>query len=151
MWGPQRLLHELERRGVTPLPSRSAVYRILVRRGLIEPRAARKRRYKRWERDAAMQLWQIDVMGGVFLADGAEVKVVTGVGDHSRYCVLATVVARATARAVCSAFADAMRRHGVPEEVLTDNGKQFTGRFTNPARPRCCSNGSCEKTASRKG
>ncbi|MGH3923188.1 MAG: helix-turn-helix domain-containing protein, partial [Pseudonocardiaceae bacterium] len=98
-WGPQRLLHELQRCGVTPLPSRSAIYRLLVRRGLIEPRAARKRRYKRWERDTPMQLWQIDVMGGVFLADGTEVKVVTGVDDHSRLCVLATVVVRATARA----------------------------------------------------
>jgi hypothetical protein len=25
-----------------------------------------------------------------------------------------------------------MTRHGVPSEVLTDNGKQFTGRFTKP-------------------
>jgi transposase InsO family protein len=98
------------------------VYRLLVRRGLIEPKAARKRRYKRWERDSAMQPWQIDVMGGVLLSDGTEVKIITGVDDHSRYCVLSTVVTRATSWAVCAAFADAMRRHGVPEEVLTDNG-----------------------------
>ena len=26
-------------------------------------------------------------------------------------------------------FAEALRRYGVPEEVLTDNGKQFTDRF----------------------
>ena len=103
-----------------------------MRRGLIEPRAQHRRRYKRWERDAAMQLWQVDIMGGLFLADGTEVKVVTGIDDHSRFCVLATVVVRATSRAVCSAFADAMRRHGMPEEVLTDNGKQFTGRFNKP-------------------
>jgi transposase-like protein len=131
-WGPQRLLHELERRGVEPVPSRSAIYRLLVRRGLIEPRSQRQRHTKRWERDAAMQLWQVDVMGGVFLVDGSEVKVVTGIDDHSRFCVLATVVPRPTARAVCSAFAGAMRRYGVPEEVLTDNGKQFTGRFNKP-------------------
>ena len=36
---------------------------------------------------------------------------------------------RATGRAVCLAFADALRRYGVPDEVLTDNGKQFTDRF----------------------
>jgi hypothetical protein len=30
---------------------------------------------------------------------------------------------------VCEALAAAMRRYGVPEEVLTDNGRQFTGRF----------------------
>ena len=36
---------------------------------------------------------------------------------------------RATARPVCEAFLAAMRRHGVPEQVLTDNGKVFTARF----------------------
>jgi transposase InsO family protein len=30
---------------------------------------------------------------------------------------------------VCQALAEAMRRHGVPEAILTDNGKVFTGRF----------------------
>ena len=56
-------------------------------------------------------------------------KVVTGVDDHSRYCVIASVVERATGRAVCAAFARALQRFGVPQEVLTDNGKQFTDRF----------------------
>ena len=47
-------------------------------------------------------------------------KVVTGVDDHSRFCVMATVVPRATGRAVCLALAEALRRYVVPEEVLTD-------------------------------
>ena len=76
-----------------------------------------------------MQLWQLDIVGGLMLADGAECKVVTGVDDHSRYCVIAAVVPRATGRAVCLAFAAALARFGVPDEVLTDNGKQFTDRF----------------------
>jgi transposase InsO family protein len=58
-----------------------------------------------------------------------EAKVVTGIDDHSRFCVSAAVTERATARAVCLAFAQALQRFGVPEEVLTDNGKQFTDRF----------------------
>ena len=39
------------------------------------------------------------------------------------------VVERATGRAICLAFAQALERYGAPEEVLTDNGKQFTDRF----------------------
>jgi len=35
-WGPLRLVHELGRGGVTPVPSRMSVYRVLVRHGLIE-------------------------------------------------------------------------------------------------------------------
>ena len=39
------------------------------------------------------------------------------------------LVARATARPVCDALREALRRHGVPEQILTDNGKVFTARF----------------------
>lgn len=53
----------------------------------------------------------------------------TGIDDHSRFCVCCGVMARATARPVCAWFAAALERHGVPEEVLTDNAKVFTNRF----------------------
>ncbi|RSM75568.1 IS481 family transposase [Kibdelosporangium aridum] len=133
-WGPRRLVHELARREVEPLPSRSTVYRVLLRAGLLEPVSRKRKRseYRRWERSAPMQLWQMDIVGGVFLTDGTEVKIVTEIDDHSRFIVCCQVVARATGRAVSAAFAHALRRYGVPGEVLTDNGKQFTGRFGGP-------------------
>ncbi|MFF4040647.1 IS481 family transposase [Streptomyces sp. NPDC001816] len=135
-WGPRRLVHELERRGITPVPSRATVYRVLVRNGLVEPGVRKRRRsdYRRWERSTAMELWQMDIVGGVLLADGSECKMVTGIDDHSRFMVIAKVVQRATARAVCLAFGEALVRFGVPGEVLTDNGKQFTARFS-PGKP----------------
>src|SRR6185437_12353897 len=110
------------------------VYRVLVRNQLIEPRSRRRRRqdYTRWERPVPMQLWQLDVTASAFLAGGTEVKIVTGLDDHSRYCVIARAVMRATARPVCRAFVDAMAVYGVPEEVLSDNGTVFTGRFIRP-------------------
>ncbi|MFI0454616.1 IS481 family transposase [Actinomadura sp. 6N118] len=130
-WGPVRLVHELGRFGVEPVPSRMSVYRVLVRHGLVQPGRGRRKReeFRRWEREEPMALWQMDIVGGVLLADGTECKVVTGVDDHSRFCVIASVVTRATGRAVCLAFASALRQFGVPNEVLTDNGKQFTDRF----------------------
>ena len=130
-WGPSRIRWELERAGVVPLPGRSAVYRALIRHGLVDPKKRKRRRedYRRWERGRAMQLWQMDVMGRVHLADGREVKVVTGIDDHSRFIVCAQVVVRATARPVCLALAGALRCHGIPEQILTDNGKVFTARF----------------------
>jgi transposase InsO family protein len=130
-WGPRRLVHEASRAGVEPTPSRSGIYRALKRAGLIEPEARRRRdrRFKRWERGGAMELWQMDVVGGVLLADGREAKVLTGIDDHSRFVVCAGLMLRATSRAVCRHFAEALARHGVPQEVLTDNGKVFTGRF----------------------
>ena len=68
-------------------------------------------------------------MGNVKLTSGLALSVVTGVDDHSRFCVLAKVVARATARPVCDALLEALNRHGIPEQILTDNGKVFTGRL----------------------
>jgi len=78
-WGPRRIAHQLATAGVEPPPGRSSIYRCLTRHGLIELRRRRKRReeFRRWERDRPMQLWQMDVMGGVELDDGTELKVVT--------------------------------------------------------------------------
>jgi transposase InsO family protein len=130
-WGPRTLLHYLERDGVEHLPGRSSVHRCLIRHGLIEPHKRRRKRadYRRWERLRSMELWQMDVMGGVRLAGGHELKIITGIDDHSRFCVCAHLTPRATARPLCEAFLAAMRRHGAPEQVLTDNGKVFTARF----------------------
>lgn len=130
-WGPRRILHQLGRLGVDPLPGRSSIYRCLKRHNLVELRRRKKRRdeFRRWERDRPMQLWQMDVMSGVMLDDGTDLKVVTGIDDHSRFCVAAGLLQRATARAVCEVFKKAMLSYGVPDEVLTDNGKVFTGRF----------------------
>jgi len=55
---------------------------------------------------------------------------VTGIDDHSRFCVIARLVKRATAQPVCDALLHGLRAHGVPDAILTDNGKVFTGRFT---------------------
>lgn len=130
-WGPRRIEHQLGRLGLDPVPSRSAIYRCLKRHRLVELRRRRKRReeFRRWERERPMQLWQMDVMGGVLLSDDTELKVVTGVDDHSRLCVAAGLVERATSKAVCAVLAQALSRWGIPDEILTDNGKVFTGRF----------------------
>ena len=130
-WGPIRLLDQLRRRGYRNLPSHMAIYRALLRHGAIEAKDQRKRlaTYKRWERGRPMELWQLDVVGGVLLDDGTECKILTGIDDHSRFCVASGVMVRATGRPVCGFFVQALERHGIPEEVLTDNGKVFTNRF----------------------
>jgi hypothetical protein len=74
----------------------------------------------------------MDTVGGFLLADGRKAKALTGIDDHSRYCVSAFLMLRETAPRVCDGLALAMRTYGVPEEILTDNGKVFTGRFNRP-------------------
>lgn len=132
-WGARRIVYELAQRDVQPVPSRATVHRVLTRNGLVDPEVQQhKRQYKRWQRAAPMHLWQLDIVGGLPLADGRECKLLTGIDDHSRFIVIAAVLAAPSSRAVCAAFAAAMRRYGVPSEVLTDNGGQFSGRHHRP-------------------
>ena len=71
----------------------------------------------------------MDIVGGVMLAGGGEAKIVSRIDDHSRFVISAHVVARATAGPTCDALTKAMRAYGCPEQILTDDGKVFTGRF----------------------
>jgi transposase InsO family protein len=130
-WGSDRIGYQLARDGVVPVPGRSSIYRALMRNGLVVPGQRRRRRvdYRRWERARPMELWQMDVVGGFHLVDGTELKAVSGIDDSSRFGVSAKLVPRATAKPVCEALLAALRRHGIPEQILTDNGKVFTGRF----------------------
>jgi transposase InsO family protein len=133
-WGPRRLAAELGRRQVSPAPSESAVYRCLVRAGVIDPLRRHRRRetWKRWERGEPMELWQMDVVGGFLLADGTTAKALTGIDDHSRFCVSAKLMPRERTQTVCDGLSEALRTHGVPQQILTDNGKVFTGRYAHP-------------------
>lgn len=137
IWGPRTIAYYLAKEGTEPLPGRSSIYRCLLRHRLIDPQKRRRRRedYRRWERSRAMELWQMDIMNGVRLEDGAELSIVTGVDDHSRFCVCAHLTPRATARPVCEALLEALERHGAPQQILTDNGKGFTGRFGRGSGP----------------
>jgi transposase InsO family protein len=141
-WGSRRIRLEMLRkpgpwaREGLVVPSERTINRILHRQGLLRARPRKRPRdsYVRFERPGPMQLWQMDIVNGIRLVNPVtgelrEAKVVTAVDDHSRYCVIAKVAERATSRAVCLALAEALARFGVPEEILTDNGKQFTDRF----------------------
>ncbi len=48
------------------------------------------------------------------------------------FCVSARLMPRERTQLVCDGLAAALRVHGVPEQILTDNGKVFTGRFHHP-------------------
>lgn len=165
-WGAKRIRLQLLRGGpawnvgavldAEQVPSEATINRILRRAGLVKGRPRKRSRdsFVRFERPGPIQLWGIDIVGGVQLVDVVsgevrEAKVVTGVDDHSRFAVMAAVVERATARAVCLAFAQALARYGVPQEVITDNGKQFTDRFSRygPSRGEVLFDKICRKNA----
>src|SRR5215204_2442590 len=121
-WGPRRIAVVINQRLGVGSVTESSVYRCLRRAGLIEPDGRRRRRrdWKRWERGRPNELWQMDTVGGFLLADGSHAKALTGVDDHSRFCVSAKLMARERTQPVCDGLTAALRTYGVPEQILTD-------------------------------
>ena len=148
-WGQRRLAHELARDGIDPPPGLTSIYRALVRNGLIQPRSRRRAKasYRRWERPRPMELWQLDIMGGIWLTDGRELKAVTGIDDHSRFCVAAGLIERANARSVCRIFTAALARYGTPRKSSPTTAR-CSPAASAPTRPRCCSTGSAANKGS---
>ncbi|MFP5252926.1 MAG: hypothetical protein ACLGH4_03920 [Actinomycetes bacterium] len=128
---------------VVVVPSERTIDRVLIRQGLLRTRPRKRPRssFLRFERPGSMQLWGIDIVGGVWIVDTVtaelrEAKVVTGVDDHARFCVLAKVVQRATGRAVCLALAEALVTHGVPDSSAVPHRGQGTDGGSSAATRR---------------
>jgi transposase InsO family protein len=127
-WGARRIRTELVRAGIDP-PAISTVHRVLVRNGLVSAQPPRRPRAdKRFEREIANDLWQIDATQ-ILLGDGTKGWVVDLIDDHSRYLLAALAGPAATGELAWDAFETAATRYGLPRQVLSDNGLCFTGRL----------------------
>jgi hypothetical protein len=135
---------EVAQRGTAGAPSRATVHCVLVFRAvMVTPQDQQhKRKYWRWARETPMALWQLDLVGGIYLAGGRKCKALSGIDDHSRFVVCAAVLAVPSARAVADVFVAAMRAYRVPAAVLTDiQASSSPAGSPSPARPRCRSSG----------
>ena len=127
-WGARRIRTELTRAGLDA-PAISTTHQVLIRNGLVAVEPPRRTRAdKRFERDIANDLWQIDATR-VVLVDDTETWVVDLIDDHSRYLLAAIAGPRATGDLAWDAFETAASRYGLPRQVLSDNGLIFTGRL----------------------
>jgi hypothetical protein len=83
-----------------------------------------------------MELWQLDVVHGFLLADGTSAKALTGVDDHSRYCVSARLMARERTQSVCDGFSSALNTYGLPaqDRELQWVGPSAGGGLAGPVR-----------------
>jgi transposase InsO family protein len=139
-WGARKLRRRLEDLGHGGLPARSTVNGILARHGLIDPlESAKHAPLQRFERQRPNELWQVDFKGHFAVGGkeggskgrgGSEAKSggsgrchpLTALDDCSRFSVLLRACGDERLETVRVALADAMRRYGVPEAVLCDNG-----------------------------
>jgi transposase InsO family protein len=129
-WGARRIRAELTRAGVAA-PAVSSIHQALVRNYLVALQPKRPRKAdRRFEREAANDLWQIDATRFV-LAGGDAVWVMDMVDDHARFLLAARVAESPSGEAAWACFEWAVVRYGLPKEVLSDNGTCFTGRLKN--------------------
>jgi transposase len=127
-WRARRIRAELRRKGIEP-PAVSSIHRALVRNNLVALSRPRPRpATQRFERSSPNDLWQIDATR-LLLADEREVWVMDIADDHARFCLSARVGDGPTGNAAWASFEWAMRRYGMPAQLLSDNGTCFTGRL----------------------
>jgi transposase InsO family protein len=109
--------------------SRGTVGKVLERQGRVPKPMKRRRRnrpvkVRQFERAKPNDLWQTDIM--TFMLRGQyRVYLIGFMDDNSRFIVGWGLFRRQTATNVQEVFRAAIEKHGLPKEVLSDNGRQY--------------------------
>jgi transposase InsO family protein len=108
--------------------SRETVRLVLKDEGLSTPpkkgRQHNPSKPRFFERATPNQMWQTDIMS--FRMGGKQVYLIGFMDDYSRYIVGLGLYASQTAEHVLEVYRKACGEYGVPKEMLTDNGRQYT-------------------------
>jgi len=125
--GPRRIRHRLRRRYQVSLSTRT-IYKVLKRDGCNLLHPVEKVAYRRFERSKPNELVQMDTLGPFYLK-GTRNKnyLIHCLDDHSRRAVSHWAQRKSTREAIAT-LDEWVSRHGPPDAVLNDNGRQFTSK-----------------------
>ena len=121
--------------GRPAIPAVSTIWRVLSRRGFVNPQPQKRPRssWKSFCADQPNERWQTDITHWQ-LADGTEVSILNILDDHSRLCLGSDPRRNTTGGDVVASFRKAFARWGIPAGVLSDNGAVFTGKQRGEGR-----------------
>ena len=121
--GPISVHDKMTALGMTPVPSIAALARIFRESGVAraEPRKKPRAAYRRFVYPAPNACWQLDATEYV-LAGGRKCVIFQLIDDHSRYAVASHAAVGETSRDAIRVVRKAIKRHGVPQRLLSDNG-----------------------------
>jgi transposase InsO family protein len=127
--GPATIAYHLACQLKDP-PSRTTIWRILQREGLVTPQPQKRPICSliRFEADLPNEMWQADITAWT-LADGEVSEILNLIDDHSRLHLGSYAYARVKAADVVESFHRAAELHGLPESFLSDNGAVFVGSY----------------------
>jgi transposase InsO family protein len=128
--GPISVHDKMVALGMTPAPSIAALARIFRETGVAraEPRKKPRAAYRRFVYPAPNACWQLDATEYV-LAGGRKCVIFQLIDDHSRYAVASHAASGETSRDAIRVVKKAIKAHGVPQRLLSDNGVAL-----NPSR-----------------
>jgi transposase InsO family protein len=119
-WGPCKIEAHMKENGVRI--NHNTIYRAICNAGLNnpidEPRKTWGRR--RFQRSRPNELWQAD-----FKLTDDDRWMLTFLDDHSRFIPGIRIEPDATTEFALRLFKRCTKKHGLPEQVLTDQGAQF--------------------------
>ena len=121
-WGARKIARCLERAG-HEVPAVSTVHAILRRHGRVSaPAGTPGQPYRRFEKKAPNQLWQMDFKGHMPLGDGTSCHPLTMIDDHSRFALCLAACDNEQGMTVKTHLDATFRRYGLPEAMFVDNG-----------------------------
>jgi transposase InsO family protein len=122
-WGPTKIEGHLNAHYQKHIPH-NRIYQLLKEKKLNKPIGKPRKTWgkKRWERLHSMTLWQVDWKDINTEFD----PMLTFYDDHSRYVTGSKRFTEATMSNTIKLAKRTFKRHGIPEQMLSDNGSQFT-------------------------
>jgi len=126
-YGPRRIADVLKRFFLIPT-SQATVHKTLAEKGFVKKAKRKPARNppkpRFFERSRPNQLWQSDIM--TFRLAGRNAYLIGFMDDYSRYISCLGLYRSQTAEHVLETYRRAVAEYGVPREMLTDNGRQYT-------------------------
>ena len=121
-WGPAKIEGHLEQHYNVHIPH-NRIHQLLKEKGLNKPIRQPRKTWgkKRWEREHSMSLWQGDWKD----INSPYKPMLTFYDDHSRFITASSKFSEATMENSIKLLELAFKKHGVPEQILTDRGTQF--------------------------
>ena len=123
-----RRISDLLKRFFFMQASPRTVCKTLHEEEMIEPPPKKRKRNpgkpRFFERSTPNQMWQSDIMS--FRLAGRQAYLIGYIDDYSRYITGLGLYRSQTAEHVLETYRRAIAEYGVPKEMLTDNGRQYT-------------------------